>query len=563
MRTRLVALLTVGAAALAGCAGSPDSGGLDSGAGRALGETEVNPHPREALRDGGDLRLPLLAMPNNFNYAEVDGTHIDVATLSGAVLPALFTATAAGGLVRNPDYLSAAAVTSTAPQVITYTLNPSATWTDGTPITWRDLAAQWHAQGGTDPGYRTSATTGYDRIASVVMGADERQAVVTFGTPFAEWPGLFSPLLPASLTATPAAFNTAWRTGMPITAGPFAVGGVDPVAQTVTLDRNPRWWGMQAKLSRVIFKAYDPAATPDALANDELDLYKIGPNVDLLRRAQQTPGAAVRSAPSRLYTQLSFNGAPGAPLADLRLRRALAQSIDRALITRQVLGPVDPGVRPSGNHIYVPGTPEYRDNSDALPYDPAGAARTLDELGWVRTGATRARGGVALSVRLVYGAAPTYRDIAAALAHQLAAVGVTAELRQYPSNEIFPTVTSGNFDVALFSWYATASPLSGSTEIYGSPLGGQPDGQPDGNARQNYGRVASPEIDAAFAAGNAELDEGRRADIGNQVDRLIWREAHSVPLFAWPGAVAVRTELANFGASGFADPDYVDAGFLR
>jgi peptide/nickel transport system substrate-binding protein len=162
---------------------------------------------------------------------------------------------------------------------------------------------------------------------------------------------------------------------------------------------------------------------------------------------------------------------------------------------------------------------------------------------------------VPLTLRLVYGAAPTYRDIAAAIAHQLAELGVTAELRQYPSNEIFPAVTSGNFDLALFSWYSTPSPVSGATEIYGSPLGA--------NARQNYGRVASPEIDAALAAGNAELDDGRRAAIGNQIDRLIWAEAHSVMLFAWPGAVAVRTELANFGASGFADPNYVDAGFLR
>jgi peptide/nickel transport system substrate-binding protein len=347
------------------------------------------------------------------------------------------------------------------------------------------------------------------------------------------------------------------------------VGQVDRVAQTVTLDRNPSWWGTPPKLSRVIFKAYDPAATPDALANGELDLYRIGPNADLLRRAQQTPGAAVRSAPSRLYTQLSFNGAAGAPLADLRLRRALAQSIDRALITRQVLGPVDPGARPSGNHIYVPATPEYRDNSDALPYDPAAAERTLDEAGWARTGATRVHDGRPLTLRLVYGAAPTYRDIAAAIAHQLARIGVTTDLRQYPSNEIFPTVTSGNFDLALFSWYATASPLSGSTEIYGSPVdnsgtaGGPPDRPLNLNARQNYGRVASPEIDAAFAEGNAELDAGRRAAIGNRIDRLLWGEAHSVPLFAWPGAVAVRTGLANFGASGFADPDDVDAGFLR
>jgi peptide/nickel transport system substrate-binding protein len=68
--------------------------------------------------------------------------------------------------------------------------------------------------------------------------------------------------------------------------------------------------------------------------------------------------------------------------------------------------------------------------------------------------------------------------------------------------------------------------------------------------------------DAVFAQGIAEPDKARRAAIGNQIDRLIWQEAHSVILYAWPGAVAVRANLANFGAFGFADADYLNAGFV-
>jgi peptide/nickel transport system substrate-binding protein len=68
--------------------------------------------------------------------------------------------------------------------------------------------------------------------------------------------------------------------------------------------------------------------------------------------------------------------------------------------------------------------------------------------------------------------------------------------------------------------------------------------------------------DAVFAQGIAEPDKARRAAIGNQIDRLIWQEAHSVILYAWPAAVAVRANLANFGAFGFADADYLNAGFV-
>ncbi|HEY3603795.1 MAG TPA: ABC transporter family substrate-binding protein, partial [Sporichthyaceae bacterium] len=109
-------------------------GAAVNGMDRAVGGTDINPLPRDQVRDGGDLRLPLLAMPNNYNYNQVDGRHVDVLALAGAVLPGLFRATADGGLAGNPDYLAAAEVTSTAPQVVTYTLNPRATWTDGTPI---------------------------------------------------------------------------------------------------------------------------------------------------------------------------------------------------------------------------------------------------------------------------------------------------------------------------------------------------------------------------------------------------------------------------------------------
>ena len=548
MRAWLIALLAVATVALTGCAR-----GAVSGPSEARTPTDINPLPRDQVRDGGDLRLPLLGMPNNYNYNEVDGRHMDVLTLSGAVLPTLFRGTEDGGVVRNADYLTSAEVTSTAPQVVTYTVNPSAAWSDGTPMTWRDFAAYWQACRGADPAYQAAGTTGYSDISSVTRGVDDRQAVITFGSRYAEWRTLFNPFLPASLTSTAEAFNTAWRTSLPASAGPFTVAAIDPVAKTITLTRNPRWWGTPAKLDRIIFKVYEPPASPDALANNELDFYKIGPNVDLLRRAEQTPGAAVRRAPSRYSTLVSFNGAPGAPLADPQLRRAVAQSIDRAGITRRMLGQIQPDAPPAGNHLYSPGTDEYRDNSDALPHDPAGTARSLDELGWTRAETIRQRDSRPLRLRLIYAAAPSYQDVATALRDQLEQVGIGVDLLQYPSNEIYPNLTRGNFDLALYTRVGTASPLSDSVDSYASPVGANP--------RQNYGRVSSPQLDALFAQGVAEPDDARRAAIGNQIDRLLWTEAHSVPLYNWPGAVAVRTNLANFGASGFADNDYINAGF--
>lgn len=550
----LLAIATAATIALAGCS---HGGSALPASSLEVGHTDVNPQPRENVRDGGDLRLPLDALPINFNYNEVDGTNGDVSNIVGAVLPSWFTGTADGGLSLNRDYLTSAEVTSSSPQVVTYTINPKAVWTDGTPITWRDFEAYWRSQNGTDPAYQTSGTTGYQDIVSVARGVDDRQAVITFGKPFAEWRNLFNPFYPASVSATPQAFNTSLTGGIPVSAGPFVISSVDQTAKTVTLTRNPRWWGRPAKLDRIIFRQVDDAARPDALANNELDYYELGADVDQLRRAQTTPEVVIRNAPSRYYTHVTFNGAQGSVLADLGLRRAIALGIDRQAIARRMLGRVVPDARPDGNHIYMPGTKDYRDNSGVLPFDPAAANRELDSLGWARPNATtgQVKDGRPLTLRLVYGISATNEDIAKTLQNELGQIGVTLVLQPYSIVQLFPNITRGNFDLALFTWGGTASPLSSSVEIYGSPIGNV--------FRENYGRIASPEIDALFARGIAELDDAKRAAIGNEVDQKIWQEVHSVVLYARPGAVAVRSNLANFGASGFADPDYIDAGFVK
>ena len=39
---------------------------------------------------------------------------------------------------------------------------------------------------------------------------------------------------------------------------------------------------------------------------------------------------------------------------------------------------------------------------------------------------------------------------------------------------------------------------------------------------------------------------------------MIWQEGFSLPLFQSPGNIAVRSNLANYGAPGLADLDYTN-----
>ena len=92
----------------------------------------------------------------------------------------------------NTDYFTDVELTSTNPQVVTYTINPKAVWSDGTPITWEDIAAQINATSGKDKAFAIASPNGSDRVASVTRGVDDRQAIMTFAKPYAEWRGMFS-----------------------------------------------------------------------------------------------------------------------------------------------------------------------------------------------------------------------------------------------------------------------------------------------------------------------------------------------------------------------------------
>lgn len=550
----LAALATTAALVLAGCGGvgggAAPGGGLAGNTGEQ-GVNDVNPLPRDQVQDGGDLRWPLDAIPDNFNRNQVDGTLLENKEVMDPLLPGAFTALADGTVALDENYFTSVELTSESPQVITYTINPAATWDDGTPITWTDIQAQWQSLNGTNEAFQVATTTGYEDITSVERGVDDKQAVVTFGTVFAEWRSLFDAIYPASTTTDPATFNTGWQAQPLTTAGPFKLETLDSTAQTITLVRNDAWWGEPAKLDRIIYRVVERDALADALANNEIDFYAIGSSVDLFQRSQGIPAVEVRQAAEPSYNHITFNGNAGAILADPALRRAVAQGIDRQVVADALIGQIVPDVAPLGSFLYTEGSANYVDHGPA--FDTAAAGAALDGLGWVSPGEgqVRTKDGQPLNLRYVTTAGnPISERISTLIQAQLAAIGVGVEFVPAASADLFDQyVTPGNFDIVGFGWSGTPFPVSSTRNIYST--GGD----------QNYGGISTPEIDALYAQAFVELDDAARNDLGNQIDELIWDAMPQLPLYQSTGAYAVRGTLANFGAPGNADIDYIDSGF--
>lgn len=548
---RFLAVVATLGLVVTGCS-SPDEAPSAGGDAELGASADINPQDPATLQQGGNLRLALSGFPPNFNYLHIDGNVADFGGLLRWTLPRAFFIKPDGEMTVNSDYFTNVELTSTDPQVVTYTINPKAVWTDGTPITWEDIAAQIDATSGKDDRFLFAAPNGSERVESVTKGVDDRQAVITFAQHYADWRGMFagnSMLAPKAMTQDPEAFNRGFLNGPAPSAGPFMITSVDRAAQRITLTRNPDWWGETPVLDSVTYTVLDDAAKMPALQNNALDAVGVA-NLDDLTIARRTQGVSIRRAPAPSWYHMTFNGAEGSILADPALRTAISKGIDRqAIASVTQRGLVDNPV-PLNNHIYLAGQEGYQDNS--IGFDPEAAKRDLDALGWRLNGQFREKDGRRLTIRDVFYDAQSTRQIAQIAQNNLAQIGVELQLNAVGGGQLFTDfVTPGNFDIAQFSWVGDAFALAGLTQIYAS--GGE----------SNFGKIGSPEIDTQIEQTLAELDPAKARELANELDKMIWSEGFSLPLFQSPGNVAVRSTLANFGPTGIGDLKYTAVGFMK
>ncbi|MBC6463697.1 ABC transporter family substrate-binding protein, partial [Actinomadura sp. HBU206391] len=446
---------------------------------------DINPVPREQLRTGGTLRWALAEFPRQWNLSREGGGAGPAADVLSGLLPQVMRCDEKGVPHPDPDYVANVTVGDrSGRQAVTYALNPRAAWSDGRPITYRDYVAQARALSGRDKRFRPAAVTGYDQIETIGRGAGDHEVVVTFARPFGDWPRLFSPLYPAATNSDPAAFAHGWSGRIAATAGPFRVENLDAAAGTLTVGRDPRWWGRPPKLDRIVYQAMDVAALPAALASGRIDLMDIGSDVTVYRHAAHAEDIAVRTAGGPGSRNLAFN-VTRPPLSDVRVRQALMLAIDR----RAVGADLDRLAQPLNNHFYLNSQAGYQDNSTGLSaYDPGRAMRLLDRAGWTRRGDQRVRNGKVLRLRLaVPSGAPGDTREPLLVQDMLKRIGVTLDVETVPARRLVPDhVRRGDADLAVFSWPGGPFPVSSLRSNFVTPKG---DRVPGGALREDAAAI--------------------------------------------------------------------------
>lgn len=228
------------------------------------------------------------------------------------------------------------------------------------------------------------------------------------------------------------AINTHWYLARGVGTGPYRfVSWIPGVA--IELVRNPDYWGEAPAFDRVVFRVVkDPASWPRLLKTGELDMIRLQPEqyrsvvVGAKGPLLDEPRVKTARATELGYLFVGWNAARPY-FADPRVRRAMTLALDRQAIVAQVfngLGRVTSGPYPQESPCYDHGIAPW-------PYDPAAAARLLDEAGWVDGDGDGLRDKLVDGRRvpfsfelMIYGSIPEWATFASVYQQSLAKLGI-------------------------------------------------------------------------------------------------------------------------------------------
>jgi peptide/nickel transport system substrate-binding protein len=426
-------------------------------------------------------------------------------------------------------------------RTIVYRLRPNVVWSDGVPVTSDDVL--WTLRAILDPSNPVPSREGYDLIDRA-YAKDSHTVVFHLKHAWAPAASTFfsygfrpqfvlpkhvlekqAPLAQAPFNSAPAVGDgpytfVSWRRG-----------------ESLQYVANPRYWRGKPAIARLDIRVIpDPQTNLVMLRSGALDWNLIAPVQQ--RTLANARDVAFRYVPTAVVAGLTLN-LSHPPLNDVRVRRAIAMSIDRAGISEKItLGryPVTNVIQPQFSWAY--------DKSVKEPaYDPRTADALLDSAGWKRTAnGTRMKDGKPLAIVYVqFPESMTGVRVATAVQAQLRERGIAVEVKSVSNAQLFAprngTLASGQYDMAYVPFTMGSDPDDSSVLAC--------------NAPSNYMRYCNAEVDRLERAALSATSQNVRKSLYARIARLVAADVPIVYLFNADYIYAYRRQLTGFSPNAF------------
>ena len=421
-----------------------------------------------------------------------------------------------------------------------FTLRENVHFHDGTPLTADDVAYTFERipqmRG---PG--ASFSTLIRPIQRVEIVDTRRLRLHTAGP---------APLLPTYLSqvmilsrrlhaeATTSDFNSGKAA---IGTGPFRLVSHTP-GDRIVLARNEQYWGTKPHWTNVTYRMItNDSARTAALLSGDVDIIDQISTSDLERlrhdsrfRVAETTSLRVmyitldgtRPAPVPLIATNGGAAPERNPLADPRVREALAMAIDR----RQLVSRVMEGAALATSQFMPPDTYSYIPDRPVPAADAAAARRLLAEAGYPQ--------GFQLTL---IGSNDRYMNdsrVVQAIGQMWTRIGVRTIIEAQPYATFIGRATRREAPAALLTWGNS----TGEVSVLLNSVLRSPDRE-RGHGAANRLQYSNPAMDALVAEAEMEMDDAKREALLQRASTLALDDRMLVPLYLQNALWAMRSGL--------------------
>lgn len=289
--------------------------------------------------------------------------------------------------------------------------------------------------------------------------------------------------------------------------GPFTWQKWDQ-GQQVTLKSNPDYFGGAPRIGTLEFRVIP--AESSIVSGMKAGAFQLGLLSDptVADQVSNDSNVELLKQPALAYHTLMLNGAHG-PLADVRVRQAIACAVDREQVVKTaangdgtVTGPI---TSPAFQYSPTDGLP-------CTPGDTAGAKKMLADAGY--------GSGITLRTIVETGEYATAVAEAQNLQSQLSAIGVQLQLQQLTTAPYVKAWLAADYDAAVALNGGSYDPYL----MYGRYF-------TTGGSLAKPAGISSPALNDLLVKGNSTSDEAQRKQIYGDLQKELLKESPWVWMF--------------------------------
>ncbi len=310
----------------------------------------------------------------------------------------------------------------------------------------------------------------------------------------------------------------------------------------IEMERNPNWHGPPAAIGRIVWKpSEDALSTMRTFLAGEADITDGYPSIrtDWLREELSDPEGRIARSEPYLGTYYYVCNVRKPPFDDVRVRTALAMTIEREWLLEKVL-------RSENEAAYAFVPPQL---SSAGRWQPAWKTWAREER-LERAAALLAEAGYSperpLRFQLRFNSSADHRRIAAGASAMWRPLGVEVELFNSEAALHFDALQRGDFEIARAGWVADLpAPENFLENLLGSAEG------------RNYSGYDNPAFNQAFDRALGVVEPDARIAAMTQAEAVMIRDWPVIPIYFYTNRALVAPRVGGWHENSMnSHPNY-------